>query len=107
MAVYALRIGIEIEVLLRAINMADQCKSSREEFAEGLTQHYNTKVRDISGQIEMRMSFHTWHAMDDPVNIHYWAVTDEASIDLDEDHCKHLIYFSMWLVRVFKAPFSV
>lgn len=95
MADFSLRIGIEIEVLLRAKNMQDQCKGTLEEFAEGLVRHYNAKVRGRPGQCEMRMSFDTSHASDDPINFRYWSVVNETSIDPDEDHCKHLSCSSM------------
>lgn len=95
MAVLSLRIGIETEVLLCAIDMQDQCKGSLEEFAKGLVGHYNTKVRERPGQPEMRMAFDTWHASEDPTNSRYWSVVEEISIDPDEDHCKRLSCSSM------------
>ena len=101
MAVSSLRIGIETEVLLHANNMQDQCKGTLQEFAEGLVQHYNTKVGERPGQCEMRMSFDTSHASDDPINFRYWSVVDETSIDPDEDHCKYLSCSSM---RPFESP---
>lgn len=95
MAVFSMRIGIETEVLLCAHDMQDQCKGSTAEFAEGLVRHYNTKVRENPGQTEMRMTFNTWHASEDPINFWYWSVVDEISIDPDEHHCKHLSCSSM------------
>ena len=91
MAVSSLRIGIETEVLLCALDMQDQCKASIEEFAEGLVQHYNTKVGENPGQINMRMESDEWHASDNPVNLTLWSVVVEASIDPDSDDCKHSV----------------
>lgn len=95
MTVSSLRIGIETEVLLCAKDKQDQCKGSYKEFAKGLVRHYNTKLRDGPGQIEMRTAFDTWHASEDPINFRFWSVVEEMSIDPDEDHCKHLSCLSM------------
>ncbi|KAL9067293.1 MAG: hypothetical protein Q9161_006992 [Pseudevernia consocians] len=86
MVISSLCIGIETEVLLCANDMQNQCKGTLTEFAEGLVQHYNAKARDRPGHSEMRMSFDTWHASEDPINFRYWSVVDESSIDPDEDH---------------------
>ena len=104
MAVSSLRIGIETEVLLCAHLMQDQCKGTLEDFAEGLVKYYNTKIRQNTGQIEMRLAFGMFHASDDPINFRYWSVMNDMSIDPDEGHCKHLSRISkrpcesLWLV---------
>ena len=90
MVVSSLRIGIETEVLLCAHILRDQCKGNLEDFAEGLVQYYNTKIRQKTDQIEMRTAFDTCHASDDPINFRYWSVMNDMSIDPDEGHCKHL-----------------
>ena len=95
MAVSSLRMGIEIEVLLCAKKMQDQCKASPEEFAKSLARHYNANVRRRPGQIEMRLAFDTWHSSEDPTNFRYWSVLEESSIDSDEGHCKSLSCSSM------------
>lgn len=89
MAVFSLRIGIETEVLLCALDMQDQCKGSIEEFANSLVQYYNTKAGENPGQIKMRMESDVWHASDNPENLALWSVVVEASIDPDSDDCKH------------------
>ena len=90
MAVSYLRIGIEIEVLLCAHLMQDQCKGNIEDFAESLIKSCNTKIRQNTGQIEMRSAFGMCHASEDPINFRYWSVMNDMSIDPDEGHCKHL-----------------
>ena len=91
MAVSSLRIGIETEVLLCALDMQDQCKGSIEEFAEGLVQYYNTKVGEKPGQVKIRMDSEVWHASGNPENLTLWSVVVEASIDPDSDDCKHSV----------------
>ena len=104
MAVSSLRIGIETEVLLCAHIMQDQCKGNLEDFAESLVHYYNKKIRQNTGQIEIRSAFDTCHASDDPINFRYWSVMHDMSIDPDEGHCKHLSCSSkrpcegLWLV---------
>lgn len=118
MAISALRIGIEIEVLLCAKRMQDQCKPSSEEFAESLVQYYNIKSRDRAGRAEMRLALDMWHAGDDPTNFRYWCILEEASINPSEDRYKHLKTPSMRpcegsrlprppvLIRIAQGPFE-
>ena len=80
MAISALRIGIEIEVLLCAKRMQDQYKSCFEEFAQGLVQYYNSKARGSPGRPKIGRAF-------DP-NFRYWFITEDGSICLSEDHYK-------------------
>lgn len=91
MTVSSLRIGIETEVLLCALEIEDQCKGSIEEFAKSLVQYYNTKVGERPDQIKMRMECDEWHASDNPENLQCWSVVVEASIDPDSDDCKHSV----------------
>lgn len=77
MAISALRIGIEIEVLLCAKRMQDQYKSF-EEFAQGLVQYYNSEAEGRPGQPEIGRAL-------DP-NFRYWFITEDGSICLSEDY---------------------
>ena len=90
MAVSYLRIGIEIEVLLCANILQDQCKGNLKDFAQGLIHFYNTQIRQSTGQTELRSAFGKCHASEDPINFQYWSVMNDMSIDPDEGHCKHL-----------------
>lgn len=77
MAISALRIGIEIEVLLCAKRKQDQCKSSFDEFAEGLSQYYNSKARGKPGRPKICGKF-------DP-DFQYWSTIRDSSISMNED----------------------
>lgn len=94
MTVSSLRIGIETEFLLRALDMENQCKGTIEEFAEGLVQYYNTKIAKTAGQIPLRFESDHWHASDNSENLGCWSVVVEASIDPDSDDCKHSMILS-------------
>ena len=90
MPIKALRIGIEIEVLLCAKTMKDQCKSSSEDFAQSLVDYYNSKVCGTAGLAEMRYALDLSHASDDPTNFMYWSLTEDGSIGLTEGRYKLL-----------------
>ena len=90
MVISALRIGIEIEVLLCAKRMQDQSKHFPEDFAESLAQYYNSKVGDSAGRTKIRSALDTWHAGEDPTNFRYWSISEDGSISPNEDEYKHL-----------------
>ena len=88
MSVKALRIGIEIEVLLCAKRMKDQCNYSSNDFAESLVDYYNSKVCDTASQTEMRYVPDLSHASDDPTNSTYWSIMEDYSISQTESRYK-------------------
>ena len=90
MSIKALRIGIEIEVLLCAKNIKDQCKSSSEDFAQSLVDYYNSKVCGTAGLAEMRYVLDLFRAGDDPKYFTYWSLKEDGSIGLTEGHYKLL-----------------
>ena len=90
MFIKALRIGIEIEVLLCAKSIQDQRKSSTQDFAHSLVDHYNSKVCETTDQPMMLYALDLSHASDDPTNFAYWSLTEDSSIDLTEDRYRHL-----------------
>ena len=90
MAIEALRIGIEIEVLLCAKRIKDQRKSSSQDFAQNLVDYYNSKVCGTAGQAKIRYVLDLCHANDDPTNFTYWSLIEDGSIDLTEGRYKLL-----------------
>ena len=91
MSIDALRIGIEIEVLLCAKTIKDQRKISAPDFAQGLVDYYNSKVRNTAGLAEMRYVLNVSHASDDPTKSAYWLMMEDTTIDPTETRHKHLI----------------
>lgn len=84
MAVSNLRIGIEIEVLLEAREMQNQCAGDIETFSKNLVEYYNANISP--GQTKMRTALDVYHASEDPMNHGYWSLAEEESIDPDDDH---------------------
>lgn len=80
MAIQALRIGIEIEVVLCAKRMQDRHKTYLVEFAEGLIQYYNSKAKGRPGEPKMNEFFDQ--------NFRYWSIMEDGSIGLNKDHYK-------------------
>lgn len=74
MAIQALRIGIEIEVLLRAKRNQDHYKSSLWEFAEALIEYYNSKPKDTPGRLVLSEA-----------GLRDWSIVEDGSISRGED----------------------
>ena len=90
MSIKALRIGIEIEVLLCAKTKKDQWKSSDDEFAQSLVDYYNSQVCDTTGLAKMRYLSDLGHASDDPTSFADWSIIVDGSIGLTESRYEFL-----------------
>ena len=107
MSIKALRIGIEIEVLLCAKRMEDQCKSSSQDVAQSLVDYYNSEVCGTSGTAglaELRYVLDLLHASDDPTKFTYWFLMEDGTIDLTEDRYKLLRPSSLQPCEEILAP---